>query len=250
MVGALSVDSYDSRVGPYNPLTPGSNGNVFSNGEIGMTTDLVLPIQVRGNVTSHRTVSQVGTVNVTGAVTQFATTIDYPSVPPCGPPYPANIGISGGLYDRDLGTLANVGANDVIDLAAGDYCFSSIVMTGFSTLRINGPVRIFLTAPSTILGLTNTTGVASDLRIYSSVASPAVLPVVPGLVVNGGAQAAAAIYAPDSIVNFAGVNNFYGSVVAAILPNIGITGIHYDEALANPGVRLVSWSEERNYLPD
>jgi hypothetical protein len=82
------------------------------------------------------------------------------------------------------------------------------------------------------------------------VTSPAVLPVVPGLVISGGAQAAAAIYAPDSIVSFVGVNNFYGSVVAAILPNIGITGVHYDEALANPGVRLVGWSEDRNYLPD
>jgi hypothetical protein len=213
MVGALNVDSYDSRVGPYNPLTPGSNGHVISNGEISMITDLVLPIQVRGNVTSHQTVAQAGNVNVTGAVTQFANTIDYPSVSPCGPPYPANTGISGGLYDRDLGTLVNTGPNEVIDLAAGDYCFSSIVMTGLSVLHVNGPVRIFLSAPSTILGLMNTTGVASSLRIYSSVTSPAVLPVVPGLVISGGAQAAAAIYAPDSIVSFVGVNNFYGSVV-------------------------------------
>jgi PilX N-terminal len=252
IVGALRIDSFDSRLGAYDPLAPGANGNVISNGDVSMVTDLLglLPIDVRGNVVAHRTIVQTGAVNVTGAVTQFASPIEFPAVPPCGPPYPANDGISGGLYDRALGTLVNIGVNDVIDLAPGDYCFSSIVMTGASTLRGNGAVRIFLTAPSVILGLVNTTNAASNLRLYSSVTSPASPPIVPGLTLAGTAEASAAIYAPDAIVTFAGLNDFYGSVVAAVLPDIGIGGVHYDEALENPAVRMVSWSEERNDLPD
>jgi len=210
----------------------------------------LLPVDVRGNVKATANVLQVGTVNVSGAVTQLAPPTEFPSVQPCGPPYPPNTGLTGGMYNQSLGTLVNVGVNDVIDLAPGDYCFSSILMTGASRLRANGPVRIFLTLPSVIAGIINTTNSAPNFRIYSSVSSPVVLPIVPGLVLAGGASAAAAIYAPDSIVTLAGLTDFYGAIVAAVLPDVGIGAVHYDMALENPGLQVVSWSEERDYLPD
>ena len=33
-------------------------------------------------------------------------------------------------------------------------------------------------------------------------------------------------------------------------PMMGIGAVHYDMALENPGLQVVSWSEERDYLPD
>jgi Tfp pilus assembly protein PilX len=253
LVGALRTDSFDSRVAPYSLATSGTAGHVMSNGSVSMVTDILglLPINIRGNVRAGLNVVSIGAVNVSGSVTQNAPPLNYPSVNPCGPPYPPNTGMTGGgTYIQSLGTLVNVGVNSIIDFAPGDYCFSSIVMTGASRIRTTGPVRIFLTAPSVIAGIINGSGNAADLRIYSSVSSPVVLPVVPGLVIAGGVQAAAAIYAPDSVVTLAGLTDYYGSIVAAVIPNAGVGGVHYDTALENPGLKVVSWSEERDYLPE
>jgi hypothetical protein len=59
-----------------------------------------------------------------------------------------------------------------------------------------------------------------------------------------------AIYAPDAIVDFIGLTDFYGAAVGAIIPNVGIAQLHYDEALQRPDLQLVSWRELRNYVPD
>ena len=247
--GAVATDSFNSDNAPYDVAAAGSNGNLQSNGDIDLNG--APQIDVHGSVTAGRSVVEAGTVNVSGATSESAATVGYPSVAPCGPPYPPNQGITGGLYDQALGTLVNVGANDVVDLAPGSYCFSSIVMTGASTLRVSGPTRVSLTLPSTIRGVVNTTNVASNLRIYSSVQSPLPpAPVVPGLVITGGVQAAMAIYAPDAVVTFSGLADFYGAAVGAILPNVGVPRLHYDEALKNPGLQMASWRELRNYIPN
>lgn len=253
LVGAISTDSFNSDVAPYALGTASAFGHIQSNGGISMTGDVLglLPVNIRGNVTASDAVVQLLSVNVTGNVTQFAPAVDYPTVAPCGPPYPANAGISGGLYDQTLGTLVNVGANEVITLDPGDYCFSSIVMAGASSLRVTGPTRIYLTLPSTILGVVNATNVPSNLRIYSSVTSPLPpLPIVPGLVVAGAVSPAMVVYAPNAVVSFIGITDFFGSAVGAIIPNVGIAAMHYDQALRNPPVELVGWRELRNYVPD
>lgn len=255
LVGAIRTDSYNSNVAPYNAGTAGVNGHVFSNGDISLATDILglLPINIRGNVTAAHSILQLGAITVTGAKTQFAPPVEFPPVAPCGPPYPPNEGLSGGLYNQTLGTLINVGLNDVITLEAGDYCFSTILMTGFSSLRVNGPVRIFVTGPSTIAGIVNTTNVPANLQVYSSVTNliPAV-PIVPGLgltIVGVNAQTAMSVYAPNAIVTFAGVNDFYGAIVGGMIPNVGIGRMHYDDALLNPRLRRLNWREARNYLP-
>jgi hypothetical protein len=252
LAGAVSTDSYDSSSAPYDPGAAGAAGNIFSNGDIGMAADPLglLPVDIHGDVTAARSVVAAGAVNVSGGTRQFATAVDFPPVTPCGPPFPPNPGITGGSYDQLSGVLANVGANEVIELASGEYCFSSISMTGASRLRVSGPVRIRLTSPSVLLGVTNATGVPGNLRILSSAVSPAPLPIVPALSIDGGAQAAMAIYAPNAIVTFTGLGDFYGAVVGAMLPSVGVARLHYDAALANPGVRIVSWREARNYPPD
>jgi hypothetical protein len=231
--------------------TASALGHIQSNGGISMSgVALIAPVNIRGNVTASDTVVQIGDVT-TGTVTQFAPPVEYPPVAPCGPPFPANAGISGGLYSQTLGTLVNVGVNDVITLDPGDYCFSSIIMAGASTLQITGPTRIYLTLPSTIRGVVNTTNVGSNLRIYSSVTSPLPpLAIVPGLVVAGAVAPSMVVYAPDAVVNFTGITDFFGSAVGAIIPTVGIAAMHYDQALQNPPVELVGWRELRNYIPD
>lgn len=242
IVGALLTDSFNSDVAPYNVGTATASGNIQSNG--GINIDGTVPVNIRGSVTASDAVVQVNSPTVTGGVIQNAPPVTYPPVAPCGPPYPANPGITGGSYNQALGTLVNVGPT--LELAPGDYCFSSITMTGAgSTLRITGPTRIYLTLLSKILGVVNTTNVASNLRIFSSVVS-----TVPDLRVSGGVNAAMAVYAPNTVVDLAGITDFYGAIVGANFSNVGITKLHYDQELQNPPVEMVSWRELRNYVPD
>jgi hypothetical protein len=264
LVGAIATDSFDSRNGPYDPTTAGANGHVFSNGDIALSGP-ILPVTVRGNVTAARSVQEfppLGNVTVTGATTQFAAPAAFPPVLPCGPPYPPNEGLTGGLYNRATGQLATVGINDVIDFAPGEYCFSAITMVGDGTrLRVSGSTRISLSGPlpSTIIGIVNTTGNAADLRIESSIQSP--IPVLPGIVpalaiLGAGSNVAAVVNAPQAIVIVGGVPgvltpvpNFFGQIIGGMVPTILASQLHYDEALDSPRLYRRGWRELRDYPP-
>jgi hypothetical protein len=260
LLGSVLLDSYDSRDGPYSPATATNHGNVFSNGDVSLTGTVALPVNVKGTVTAARSVQKLPpilqNVIVTGGTTQFAPPVEFPPVLPCGPPYPPNTGLSGGLYDRATGILVDVGVNDVISFAPGEYCFSAIVMAGVnSTLRVTGPTRISLTLPSTIVGIVNTTGTAANLRIESSVTSP--LPILPGIVpaltiVGVGGNVAMVVNAPQAIVAFAGVltPNFFGQIIGGMVPNLLIAQMHYDESLGEvPRLYRRGWRELREYPP-
>lgn len=253
LVGQLATDGFDSRQGGYSPLTATPTGNVLSNGDVSMAGSAPAPITVNGSITAARTVVKVPPVNVSGTTTQFAPPTEFPPVLPCGPPYPANQGVSGQyIYNRALGTLVSVGAS-LIDFAPGEYCFSSIVMAGGSTLRVTGPTRISLTQPSALTGIVNMTGVAANLRVESSVVSP--VPVPPGIVpalgiVGTGGNLAMVINAPQAIVEFAGVTaDFYGQIIAGIIPSLSVGQLHYDQALDSPRLYRRGWRELRDYPP-
>ncbi len=48
---------------------------------------------------------------------------------------------------------------------------------------------------------------------------------------NGGAAAAALLYAPNATVKFAGNSDFYGAVIANQITDMGGAAIHYDRRL-------------------
>lgn len=259
LTGAILTDSYDSRDGPYVAANAHNNGHIFSNGDIDLTGTVALPVTVKGNVTAGATVQQLPpllqNINITGATTQNAAQVTFPPVLPCGPPYPPNTGLSGGIYHRATGILMDVGVADTITFAPGEYCFSAIVMGGAgSTLQVTGPTRISLTLPSTIVGVVNTTNIAANLRIESSVVSP--LPILPGIVpalaiVGVAGNVSMVIDAPQAIVSFAGVltPHFYGQIIGGMVPNLLIGQLHYDESLNNPRLYRRGWRELRDYPP-
>lgn len=97
-----------------------------------------------------------------------------------------------------------------------------------------------------------------SLRVSSSVVSP--LPVVlPGAVpriafAGVGANISMAINAPGALIGLAGVADFSGEIIGGILPNVGLPlgaplGLHYDDALDNPGAYRAGWRELRNDPP-
>ncbi len=260
LVGGFSTDSYDSRNGSYSAISAGEEGHVRSNGSVTMSGALLAPIAVAGDVVAVKDVlTLLPPVSVSGNVAQFAGAQYYAPVAPCGPPYPANEGISGGLYDRTTGILLNVGLADVIRLQGGtsdqprEYCFSSILMTGVSQLQVDGPVHIRLTGLSTILGVVNMTSIPADLRVSTSVTQPLpFLPVNPGLVIgNVAGQLSMVVDAPNALVAFVGVlDDYFGQIVAGVPPVTGVAAsMHYDEALQVPRVYRRGWRELRNHPP-
>jgi len=97
----------------------------------------------------------------------------------------------------------------------------------------------------------NTTGVASNLKLFDSLVSTYKNNGTPNnpIQLSGGQQTAMAVYAPNAAVTFSGNSNFFGAVIADYVDDSGGTPIHYDGALENvlgSGAQLSGWHEVRN----
>jgi hypothetical protein len=203
------VDSYTDT---YDPLHPGSAGQVGSNGDITMTGSGV----IHGDATASGTVS--GTV--TGTVTAHGPVTSFSPVAACSP-YSGSGGISatGGLtHDTATGDIAVSGGN-TLTLARGTYCFNQFTLSGGGTLKLTGPTTIYLTAKGDFSGgtLDNTTLDPGNLKIFSN--SELVLS-------SGGTHAYMSIYAPDSKLTISGGGNFYGRAVGGAVTLSGGTTFH------------------------
>src|SRR5262249_37794892 len=214
---------------------------------------------VYGNATASGTVS-AGAGEVKGTINNHAPRQDFPPVNPCGSYKADTSGISPpvGGYDPGTGRLQE-GGSTTIALAPGKYCFHDVQITGQSQLTVQGPencttgceVKIYVTADSSFSGngIINSTKLASNLRIFSSVSSQN-----QGITLTGSSLAYAVVYAPNAYVKFSGGSDFYGSVVGGGpagtilggIDNTGGTNIHYDlalGALANSGMGLLTWRQ-------
>src|SRR5207249_11642996 len=88
-MGGGGTDSWDSRLGPYNPATAGSNGDLVTNGDATLDNATI----VKGDLSAGG--NAFNTAGVTGTVTAHAPQIPAPPVLTCP---------SGG-YTRSLGPL-------------------------------------------------------------------------------------------------------------------------------------------------
>jgi hypothetical protein len=255
LAGGATTDSFDSSVSGYtgyNPLTASSNGNVRSStGNISLSGD---GTQVQGDAAAggSGTVSVSGGATVTGTTATGAPPLSFPPVDtsPCGSPpaFSAGSGITGGSYNTSTGALA---ASDgaIVTLAPGTYCFSSVTLSGGSTLQVHSAVKIYLDIKNTgdrsdfsggsSGGVVNTTGKAENLQIFSLSSSQ-------GITLAGGSQAYMAVYAPLSPITFVGGNDFYGAVIGNTITDSSGTKMHYDTHLRGVGgaeVVMLAWRQ-------
>jgi len=242
------IDSYDSRVGPYNAASPGSHGDVGSNGGILLQSANV----DHGNATAGGTVSCSAScaTQVTGTLTNGAPPVALvPNPYPTCSPLTDGTGISGGIYYGATGKKAGQlvgGSGDNIVFTPGTYCLNTVTISGGGLLTVNGPVVIIVNGQSSFGGggVVNTTALASNLQILSAYVNPKA-----GLTINGGSQAYMQVYAPGSEVVLGGGTDFYGSLVAGSISSTGGSRVHRDEALGSPingGTSLSAWHEVRN----
>lgn len=167
----VQVDSYDSALAPYDPLNPGTQGHIHSNGNIELGTNNT----VRGNagaVGSFPTPPGTNGNTVTGSSTTGVPSQSVNTSIPFPPPSGSTTGINPpAVYDTTTHDLT-VGDNQGMTLAPGTYSFNKITLGHGSNLVISPPGqvtiymagRFFAGAGATI----NAGGVSTNLLIFSS----------------------------------------------------------------------------------
>ena len=244
LTGGAGTDGYDSRNGPYNPLTPDSTGSVATNGSVVMNGG---PTLVKGDAAAVGTVTG-GTV--TGGSTSGAA--PFPHMPnlacPTGgytPSLPQGRGIS---YDPATGALRVTGrVNLTLKTPPTQYYFSEVVLTGNSTLTVNGGqhVDIYIEKKLDISGggILNTSAQPTQLGLWACG-----IPNATQWTLTGGSGAYFSVYAPSHPVVITGGSDLWGAVVGASYTATGGSKLHYDEGLAQLPSKLLtvvtgSWAQ-------
>ena len=244
--GDVITDSYDSSMGPYDPNTAGSNGDVGTNSTAtgGVTVDG--DIIINGQVAVGPSVSDPTTVVTINGGASATITGSPPLVSQSvAMPMPAVI-IPANLTCTD----ATVNANKVrvLETAVGAYCFNNLTVLGGATLTADGPVKVYVTnyfhaTGSTIIG---DPANPSYLTMLMTAASQATIDGSMG----GTTEFYGGIYAPNADIEIGGNAEVYGSVIAQEVVTSGTPHIHYDEALGDLmdpiglyKVKVLSWRE-------
>lgn len=244
--GGGTVDGYDSDVGPYGAATPDSTASVWANSDMYITKTT---LQGDASAVGAITYGQNGVV--TGTATAGATALTPMDIIPCATTgftpsakVPSGPGIS---YSTTTGVLT-VSGGGTLTLTDSSYFFSSIVLSGGSSLAVPGNphVNVYLRDSLNVTGgtLTNSAGTATALSFTScgTSATPA------DWALTGGTDAYYSVYAPNHIVYATGGADFYGAIVASIYYATGGAKFHYDAALARqPSNKLAvqggSWAQ-------
>ena len=243
-IGASSalVDSYNSSTGY--PASQTNQALLISNGTITLqgaklhgeavssagNVTLQSGSLVTGDVLYANTLSNSATVQ--GSINHVTSTPFVLPVPgACGTytaaPGAGNQWITGAYtYSAAKGDLT-VSGGGTATLAAGNYCFHSVTVSGGSTLSVNGAVSISVTGQFNTSGgsIQNTTNIPANLQVSSSYTGNN------GVTVSGGSGAFMSIYAPGTSVTVSGSSPFYGSLVGKTLTVSGNSQIHQDIGL-------------------
>lgn len=225
------VDSYDSALGDYDPLTAGAKGHIHSNGDITLLTNNT----VKGNALAGGTVTLGAGSTITGTATAggpsatVVTDISYPAYnsDPTGIAPP-------GAYDTSTYDLT-VAPGQTVTLAPGTYSFNQITLKTGAMLAMTGPVVIYMTGRfyANTGAVVNTSKIPANLMLISAMAGvDAITTEEPG-----SGEFYGGIYALHGEVEFNdGGWQIYGAIVAHEIDIEDDSRFHYDVALAHPSL--------------
>jgi len=243
--GEAITDSYDSRLGAYDPNTPGSNGDIGTNaitpGGVSVSGSIAIngQIAVGPQVPNPNSVVVIsgGSVLITGQppVISQVTTMGMPPVT-----------VPTGLSCTDLSVTGHT--TMLLPSALGQHCFNNLSISGGATLTADGPVKIYVTGTFTASGNT-VIGIPSDpTAMVLLLVSNQQATIESSL--TGSSEFYGGLYAPSAIIEINGNAQVFGSVIARIVRVSGHAQVHYDEALGqlvDPvgryGTTLLSWRE-------
>ena len=264
----FTFNNYGGNVGTNGNQTDSGSGVVI-NGTLS-TPDVTVGTCSAGNVTAFTGSS----TEVTGGIIQMPAPFSpaAPTIPAPGttdvtitntsqtlaPGNYGNISLSG-AGNNGSGT-GNGNANNnvtILTLTPGTYNINSISESGQAVIAIGPDPNTGLYGPVII----NVTGTGQTIPIDISgqgLSNPTLDPSLLQFNYAGTGQinivgqgaSAAVIYAPNATASFKGNGNFYGSVIAANITDVGNGAIHYDLKLkkklyvvGNPTLNSFTWSK-------
>ncbi len=235
----IVVDSYNSE------------GGDVGTGSIASGTNISLTGTVTGDATAGG--SNSGGV-VQGTRTASATGLpsySSPSCPTTGYTPAVNLAATGGMsYNASTGVLSVSGGNNVTLSGLATYYFSSVTLSGGSTLTLapgSTKTTIYVAGDVTISGggIVNT-GHAPTMLTLSSCGS-----ATSDWDLTGSSDAYMGIFAPNRNITISGGGDLYGALIGKTLDQSGGSQIHYDSALGSgrDNLQLLagSWAELTAY---
>lgn len=246
MSGAMRTDSYDSRLGAYDPDPSSPAYNQSHNGDIATNSPLDGALDLSGGslqidgqlITGPDVDDPVAMVDgyspslITGGTDPPSDGQDVGSLPEEIPLEPVTI--PQGMTCSDV----TVQASQELPLSStggplgnGIYCYNNLSIEGGATVSVSGSVKVYLTGTFQAVGDTVVGNPAdpTDLVVYIANGGIATIEGT----VAGSSAFYGGIYAPDATIAIGGEAQIYGAVVAGDAYIAGDALIHYDEALAD-----------------
>lgn len=256
----VTMDSYDSRVGPYGPGNINSNITVST---ISIESDAVDVgnADVYGYVATGGEPPDVGphgsitTYDNPGVVDESRITMDYyaefPHVSAPTLSSPSNVFPSSGTVTPGNYLIGNWSSNSSSPIVITGH--TTVVSTGTMSLSGNGAIQIADGASLTIFvqgnvsfagnGVLNMSAVPKNLTIFGTNSTPGAQTIS----VSGNGFLAGTVYAPNANINVNGggtSGRILGAVVGYDSKIVGNSHFSYDEALADFKVDLAGYSVE------
>lgn len=239
------TDSYDSSLGTYAATVQttqgdiGTNGNLTMSGSATINGNAYLVNVVTSGSCPTKTFSNSSSVGVTGnggspTAMGAPKTFSDPSYSNPSPAlttatnYSSNVSLAPGNYNN-----VTVSGGKTLTLSPGTYNFNSLKLSGGSILTISPAGRVVIEiagagSPSRAIdfsggSISNGAGAPADVQMVYAGTQPIVL--------SGGSNSSAVVYAPNSDITMNGSSPWYGSIVGKTFINTGGSAVHYDRSL-------------------
>ena len=261
--GSAFTDSYDSRVGVYDPNSHGHNGDVGTNstasGGVAFTgANLFIDGQVAIGPTTVANPTSLVTgydpLLVTGGTSPPS---DYQDVVPQDDTFLMTpVTVPPGLNCTNDKVVSG-GPPEVLSptggpLGNGTYCYHNLTVQGNATLMASGEVTVYLTGRLTAQG-NSTIGVSTNPKSLAFLMTSTAQATLEEGTITGSTLFYGAIYGPDATINIQGNAEVFGSIIAETVNVTGDAQIHYDEAMTDRTdvsnlykTALISWRETAN----
>ncbi len=124
----------------------------------------------------------------------------------------------------------SVTSGATLTLQSGEYVMNSLKLVGGAIVYVDissGPVIVYIVSDLDLGGGTVVNDSTQSTNLIFMVG-----PAATTVKVTGGANAAYALYAPDSDVTVSGGGEIFGAIIGNTITSVGGAQIHYDKALA------------------